>query len=157
MRARRFGYPSWALLTALVFHPACGGDPATVTMEEEPEPRPTLVGTVIASGAFDITPVPIPSVVDPNFLIARRFEANLPASLEPTAGKLLVLSVREVRNALACPRLIFFITDCATMVVLEQDGPEPGRRPGRLTVSVPDPVTFYPWGNFELIPRAEPI
>jgi hypothetical protein len=140
-------FRSWALCTALVVLPACASDPAVVTVEEEEEPKPTLVGTVIAMGAFDITPVSTPSVTDPNFLIARRFEGALPDSLSPTAGELLVLSVREVRNALPCP----------TMVVLEQDGPEPGRRPGRLTVSVPNPITFYPWGDFELRPQAEPI
>ena len=131
---------SWALVTALAVLPACGSDPASVVEEEPPEeeeqeePRPTLVGTVIASGAFDIVPVATADVTDPNFLIARSFEASLPFSLGPTAGKLLVLSVREVRNALACPPLVVFTTECGTMVVLEQDGPEPGRRPGRLTV-----------------------
>ena len=123
--------------------------------EVQDEPRPTLVGIVIASGAFDIVPVAVADNTDPDFLIARSFEASLPLSLDPTAGKLLVLSVREVRNALKCPKLAFFIRDCATMVVLEQDGPEPGRRPGRLTVSLSDPVTFYLWGNFELRPQAE--
>ena len=149
--------PSGELLTVLVVLAACGGDPVTVTTNaEKAEPKPALVGTVIASGAFDITPVPVPTIGDPDFLIARRFEGNLSANLAPTAGKLLVLSVREVLDALECPTAIF-ITECATMVVLEQDGPEPGRRPGRLTVSLPDPFTYYPWGSFELRPEAEDI
>jgi hypothetical protein len=153
---------SWALLTALAVLPAFGSDPASVVEEEPPEeeeqeePRPTLVGTVIASGAYDIVPVATADVTDPNFLIARRFEASLPFNLGPSAGKLLVLSVREVRNALECSPEVVFTTECGTMVVLEQDGPEPGRRPGRLTVSVPEPVTFYPWGDFVLRPLAEP-
>ena len=53
---------TWALLTALAVLPGCGSDPAAVVEEEPPveeepeEPRPTLVGTVIASGAYDIVP-----------------------------------------------------------------------------------------------------
>ena len=157
MRARRLASPFGALFTVFVVLAACAGDPATVTTDvEKAEPKPALVGTLIASGAFDITPVPVPTIGDPDFLIARRFEGDLPASLDSTAGKLLVLSVREVLDALECPTAIF-ITECATMVVLEQDGPEPGRRPGRLTVSMPDAATFYPWGSFELRPEAESI
>jgi len=37
------------------------------------------------------------------------------------AGKLLVLSVQEAHNALACSPLVVFTTECGTMVVLEQD------------------------------------
>lgn len=123
---------------------------------EKAEPKPPLVGTVIASGAFDITPVPLPTIDDPDFLMARRLEGNFAANLAPTAGKLLVLSLREVLDALECPTFVL-ITECATMVVLEQDGPEPGRRPGRLTVSLPDPVTFYPSASFDLGREAESI
>lgn len=154
MQRRQSGTLLRTLLPALMVLGACGDDPVAVVIDDE-EPRPTLVGTVIASGAFDVTPVPIPTIGDPNFLIAHRFVGSLPANLDTTAGKLLVLSVREVLNALPCPTVIF-ITECATMVVLELDGPELGRRPGRLTVSMPDPVTFYPWGDFELRPQAEP-
>ncbi len=136
---------------------ACGSDPVEIIVEVRPEePGAPLTGLVIASDTIDIAPVPVPTIGDPDFLVARQFTGVLPTDLPPTAGKLLVLSVREVLAALPCPSANF-VTECATMVVLEQDGPVPGRRPGRLTVSGPDPVTYYPWGNFVLVPEAESI
>lgn len=136
---------------------ACGSD--LVDVDEEvslEEPRVALTGLVIASDTVDITPVPAATITDPNFLIATQFTGTLPTNLPPTTGKLLVLSVRELDGAARCPTAIF-VTECATMVVREQDGPVPGIRPGRLKVSVPGPVTYYPWGNLTLVPEAESI
>ncbi len=132
------------------------GNAATDVVDDVPaeEQPPPLTGTVIASGAFDIDPVSVTTITEPGFLIARRFEGNLPADLAPASGKLLVLSVREVRNALRCPTA-GFITECATMVVLEQDGTEPGSRPGRLSFLGSKPVTYYPWGDHTLMTEAE--
>jgi len=152
---------SWALL--LLGLAACGSDPVELSEEppDEPappveEPAPPLAGVVIATDTIDIAPVPVPTIGDPDFLIPRKFVGDLPLNLEPTTGKLLVLSVREVLAGLPCPSRNF-VTECGTMVVLEQDGPIPGRRPGRLTVSGPDPVTYYPWSDFTLVPRAQDI
>ena len=133
----------------------CGNGATEVVVDEPGEqPPPPLTGTIIASGAFDIDPVTVTTITEPGFLTPRRFEGTLPADLTTTSGKLLVLSVREVLNALPCPT-DGSITECATMVVLEQDGSEPGRRPGRLSFLGSRPVTYYPWGNHTLMTKAE--
>ena len=93
----------------------------------------------------------------PDFLVPRQIEGTLPLDLGPTAGKLLVLSLHEVLESRSCqtPGYTGFSSECATMVVLERDGPELGRRPGRLTLSAPRAGTYYPWGNHTLGPEAE--
>ena len=119
---------SWSLL--LLGIAACGSDP--VELSEEP---------------LDEPPAPLDEPAPPltGVVIAT-----------DTIGKLLVLSMREVLAGLQCPSRNF-VTECGTMVVLEQDGPIPGRRPGRLTVSGPNPVTYYPWSDFTLAPEAQDI
>lgn len=159
-RMPRLGRTRWVV--ALFALAGCGTDPVAVTEENSEGPRQLLTGVVIATDTIDIAPVSEAVLSDPYFLVPRQIEGTLPLDLGPTAGKLLVLSIHEVLDALPCPGSGYneiagygFSSECATMVVLEQDGPALGRRPGRLTLSAPTAGTYYPWGNNTLVPEAE--
>ena len=138
-----------ACLWLLLGLAACGSDPVEV-VEDAPEGPVPLSGVVLATDTVDIP------ASSSEFYVPNRYAGTLPEDLGSTAGKLLVLSLRDAVASPLCPN--GDIPECRTpvvMVVLERDGPELGRRPGRLTVSGPDPVTYYPWGNFRLFPEAE--
>jgi hypothetical protein len=152
-------------LSSLSVLMACGATETPLGLEdpapiEDPidDPVVTLIeGVVIASDTLDITPVLIADVSDPKFLVPYQWQNNLPSNLEPTAGKLLVFSLREITDPDADCGQSDFDASCASMVVIENTVEEPGLRPGRLAVDLGSgPTTFFMRGNFTLTLNPEP-
>ncbi len=149
---------SIAVLVLLAFGCGGGSDPTTVNtpppMADDPPPTPT---NIIAADSFDVIPVDAVVFSDPNFLVAREKLGTVPQGLVPSNGKMLVLSVRDLTN----PNLICgagsWSPTCASMVVLEQEGVEPGRRPGRLELSTTrGRRTWYPQADTITLAEAPP-
>ena len=90
-------------------------------------------------------------------LVAREKLGTVPAGLVPAAGKVLVLSVRDLANPdLVCGGGNWSDT-CASMVVLEQPGIDPGRRPGRVELSLlTGRRTWYPQADTVTLAEAPP-
>ena len=130
----------------------CGGgsDPTTVNtpppiVDDSPPSPPPPPTNIIAADSFDVVPSGSVDFSDPNFLVAREKLGTVPEGLVPGNGKLLVLAVRDLNN----PELICgggsWSDTCASMVVLEREGIEPGRRPGRVELSTMNGrKTWYP-------------
>ena len=139
---------SIAVLVLLAFGCGCGSDPTTVNtpppIDDDP-PQPPLPTNIIAAESFDVIPVDARVFNDPFFLVEREKLGAVPQGLVPSNGKLLVLSVRDLTDPdLICGAGSWSPT-CASMVVLEQEGVAPGRRPGRLELSTTGGrKTWYP-------------
>ncbi len=141
-------FSSVAVVTALTFGCGGGSDPTTVITpppqadDAPPPPPPT---NIIAADSFDVIPSGAVDFDDPAFLISREKLGTVPAGVVPGAGKLLVLSLRDLND----PNLVCgggsWSDACSSMVVLEQEGIEPGRRPGRVELSLMSGrKTWYP-------------
>ena len=131
---------------------ACSGselvtDPG-VEEEISGDGTPPPVGAVIAQDSIDV--VINSELVGTDFVVGRRFTGLLPTDLGSTAGRQLVLVVRDLSNPdVVCEPGLFNIT-CASMVVIDGVGGL-GRRPGRLSLSMSTgPVTFFIRENFTL-------
>ncbi len=131
------GHPYYAapLLVAAL---ACGGEADVIT---DPDPDPTagetseLAGTVIAADSFDVVPVAVADIADPEFLVVREHKGGFPHTRNTAAGKVLVLSVRDLSRPEAVCSNATFSEECASMVVLERSEGI-GRRPGRISLSL---------------------
>ena len=151
---------STAVLVLLAF--ACGGgsDPTTVnpppTIADDPPPPPPPTN-IIAADSFDVIPAEAVVFDDPNFLVEREKLGAIPQGLVPSNGKMLVLSVRDLTDPdLICGAGSWSPT-CASIVVLEQEGVEPGRRPGRLELSTTrGRRTWYPQADTITLAEAPP-
>ena len=107
----------------------CGGEITIPDEDQQVMPPDPLTGTVIATDSVGVAFVNAFDVSNPNFLITHEFSGNLPDDVEPTAGRLLVLSLQDVsRPGWTCTGGTFS-SDCALLEVAEQMG-----RPGRLSV-----------------------
>ncbi len=141
---------SLVLVTTLLV--ACTGTELATgpTHEEEVSVDNTLppVGTVIAQDSIDI--VLNPQLTGTNFVVGRQFTGSLPSGLASTAGRQLVLVVRDLSNPdVVCEPGLFNVT-CASMVVIDGLG-NPGRKPGRLSLSMSTGLaTFFIRENFTL-------
>ena len=142
----------------------CGGgsDPSTPNTppsqpDNTPPPPPPPPTNIIAADSFDVIPAGAVDFSDPAFLVAREKLGTVPAGLVPAAGKVLVLSVRDLANPdLVCGGGNWSDT-CASMVVLEQPGIDPGRRPGRVELSLlTGRRTWYPQADTVTLAEAPP-
>jgi len=153
---------SVVVLTVLVFGCGGGSDPTTVNTpspqtDDTPPPPPPPPTNIIAADSFDVIPAEAVVFSDPNFLVAREALGTVPAGLVSGAGKVLVLSVRDLTN----PDLVCgggsWSDACASMVVLEQEGIDPGRRPGRVELSLlSGRKTWYPQADTVTLAEAPP-
>lgn len=131
----------------------CGGSAAApiVDIEEDEPEAPLLTGRVIASDAFEVIPVAGIDFSNPDFLIVREFDRVVPIAIGATTGKLLVFSVRDIGRPDAECEAAVFGSECASLVVLERAGTEPGTRPARLTVELESRrVTLFPTAEMTL-------
>ena len=137
---------------------ACGGTELATgpTQEEEGgDNAPPPVGTIIAQDSIDIAVDP--ELTGTDFVVGRRFRGSLPSGIPSTAGRRLVLVVRDLSNPdVVCEPGLFNVT-CASMVVIDGLG-SLGRRPGRLSLSMSSgPVTLFIRENFKLDPAPPPF
>ena len=151
----RVGRGVKCLYTAVMLAAAhgCGDGNGLVAVEREEDEtgRPVLSGTVIASDSFDVIPVQTADLSNPAFLVTHPWFEMFQTSMGDTAGRLLVLSVRDLSRPSAICGPGDFTDDCAIMVVLERSVAEPGRRPGRLKVETQSgQITLFPWPDFRL-------
>ncbi len=134
---------------------ACSGSElATGPAPEEEvsgDGTPPPVGAVIAQDSIDV--VINSELVGTDFVVGRRFTGLLPTDLGSTAGRQLVLVVRDRSNPdVVCDPGLFNIT-CASMVVIDSVGGL-GRRPGRLSLTTSTgPLTLFIRENFTLDPE----
>ena len=141
-----------SLLLATIMLVACSGSElATGPAPEEEvsgDGTPPPVGAVIAQDSIDI--VINPDLIGTDFVFGRRFTGSLPNSLASTAGRQLVLVVRDLSNPdVICEPGLFNLT-CASMVVIDGLG-NPGRKPGRLSLSMSTGLaTFFIREKFTL-------
>ncbi len=107
----------------------CGGEITISDEDQRVMPPDPLTGTVIATDSVGVVFVNAFDLSNPNFFITHEFSGDLPDDVEPTAGRLLVLSLQDVsRPGWTCTGGIFS-SDCALLDVAEQRG-----SPGRLSV-----------------------
>ena len=146
---------SIAVLVVLAFGCGGGSDPTTVNTPsiDDDSALPPPPTNIIAADSFDVIPVESVVFSDPNFLVERATLGVVPQGLVPSNGKLLVLSVRDLTD----PDLICgpgsWSPTCASMVVLEREGAEPGRRPGRIELST---TVWYPQADTITLAEAPP-
>ncbi len=129
---------SIAVLVLLAFGCGGGSDPTTVNppppIADDPPPPPPPTN-IIAADSFDVIPAVAVVFDDPNFLVEREKLGTIPQGLVPSNGKMLVLSVRDLTDPdLICGTGNWGPT-CASMILIEQEGLEPGRLPGRLELN----------------------
>ena len=102
-------------------------------IDDDPAPPPTT--NIIATDSFQVIPVEVRVFGGPNFPVEFSKRGAMPQGLVPSDGKLLVLSVKDLND----PNLICgtgnWGSTCASMILIEQEGLEPGRLPGRLELS----------------------
>ena len=128
---------SIAVLVLLAFGCGGGSDPTAVDtsppIDDDAAPPPTT--NIIAADSFQVLPVEVRVFGDPNFLREFWRRGVVPQGLVPSDGKLLVLSVKDLTDPdLICGTGNWGPT-CASMILIEQEGLEPGRLAGRLELS----------------------
>ena len=130
--------PILSIAVLVLLAVGCGGgsDPTaadTPPIDDDPAPPPAT--NIIAADSFQVIPVEVRVFGDPNFLVDFWKRGAVPQGLVPSDGKLLVLSVKDLND----PNLICgtgnWGSTCASMILIEQEGLEPGRLPGRLELS----------------------
>jgi hypothetical protein len=154
-------FVSVTVVTLLILGCGGGSDPTEVVTPPTPvdnTPLPPAPATnIIAADSFDVIPAEAVDFNDPAFLVAREALGTVPAGLVAASGKVLVLSVRDLAN----PDLLCgggsWSDACSSMVVLEQEGIEPGRRPGRVELSLlGGRKTWYPQADTVTLGEALP-
>ena len=123
---------SIAVLVLLAFGCGGGSDPTAVDTSPPMDDSPPPPTNIIAADSFQVIPV---EVRGPGFLVEFSKQGAMPQGLVPSDGKLLVFSVKDLND----PNLICgdgnWGSTCASMILIEQEGLEPGRLPGRLELS----------------------
>ncbi len=127
---------SIAVLVLLAFGCGGGSDPTTVDTPTTDDPAlPPPSTNIIGVDSFHVDPVEVRVFGDPNFLMEWAKGGVVPQGLVPSDGKLLVLSVKDVTDPdLICGTGNWGPT-CASMILIEQEGRDPGRLPGRLELN----------------------